>query len=200
VGHAVAAKLDERVVIDACATQIVATTPIAYLPENLARAVPWAAYDPIGNLEAYTPQQIRSRIGGSLRQAQVFAARAHAVFDLATTGTVATTDGGISVGARSCDVGRAGFNGPNIRPGEPTTVGVLNEAANEIALAVQRRFPEWSGAGPLPLVREISSGALDELQAADIAAGWARDALELGDVRSLGAQFERVWANGFRVK
>jgi len=82
----------------------------------------------------------------------------------------------------------------------PTTVGVLNEAANEIGLAVQRRFPDWTGTGSMPLVREVSSRALDELQAADIAAGWARDALEVGDIRSLGAQFERVWANGVRVK
>jgi hypothetical protein len=80
----------------------------------------------------------------------------------------------------------------------PATLGVLNDAANEIAAAVECRFPDWNAGGTTPLIREVSSRAIDELQAADIAAGWARDALEVSDVRSLGAQFERVRANGIQ--
>jgi len=33
-----------------------------------------------------------------------------------------------------------------------------------------------------------------------VAAGWAREMLELSDARTLGAQFERVWLNGRRIK
>ncbi len=91
-----------------------ANTPISYLPFGLTRAVPWSLYAPIVSLESFTPEAIRGQIGGGIRQAQIFAARAH------------------------------------------------------------------------------------EIQAADIAAGWARDLLEVSDARALGDQFERVWVNGIR--
>jgi hypothetical protein len=200
LGSKAAALLDERVITDACATAIVATTPIAYLPQNLMRAVPWGAYDVIGNLEAYTPQQIRARIGGGLRQAQVFAARAHAVFDLTSGDKIVATDGVFRSPLAPVMLAELVSTMRAYDEESPATLSVLNDAANEIATAVEYRFPDWSGKGEMPLIREVSSRAIDELQAADIAAGWARDALEVGDVRSLGAQFERVWANGIRVK
>lgn len=199
-GSGVGRQLNEHLVTDLCASAIVANTPIAYLPENLARAVPWGAYDPIANLEAYTPSKIRSRIGRGLRQAQVFAARAHAMFDLATASQVVTTDSIFRSPLAPVMLAELVSTVRTYDQENPTTVAVLNSAANEIALRVEGRFPDWGGGPEGPLVREVSSRTLDELQAADIAAGWARDALEVGDARSLGAQFERVWANGIRIK
>jgi hypothetical protein len=82
----------------------------------------------------------------------------------------------------------------------PATLPVLNEAANEIGLALASGFPDWVDPETKPMIREVSSRAIDEIQAADIAAGWARELLELSEVRSLGSQFERVWVNGKRIK
>ncbi|HKS72655.1 MAG TPA: hypothetical protein VJQ82_05615 [Terriglobales bacterium] len=200
MGTVAAGQLDERFVTDLCASAIVANTPIAHLPESLARAVPWSAYDPVGNLEAYTPQEIQARIGPSLRQAEVFAARAHAMFDLKTADHAVTTDSIFRSPLAPVMLAELVSTVRTYDQENPTSVAVLNDAANEIALRVEGRFPEWDGGPERPLVREVSSRTLDELQAADIAAGWARDALEVGEVRSLGARFERVWANGVRIK
>ena len=75
-------EITESKIIDTCATALVAGTPIAYIPLELAKSVPWGIYDPIARLEDFMPDSIRKAIGGGLRQAQIFAARAHATFDL----------------------------------------------------------------------------------------------------------------------
>ena len=193
--------LEEKIVTEACASAIVANTPIAYLPLELARAVPWGAYDLLANVERFTPHRIRERIGGGLRSAQIFAARAHALFDLTRAGDNlrATEDVFRSplapvMFAELLATSRA-FDDES-----PATLPVLNEAANEIGMALETRFPDWGEPAERPLVREVSSRAIDEIQAADIAAGWARDVLEVSEPRSLGAQFERVWINGTRIK
>ena|SRR5271154_2936731 len=82
----------------------------------------------------------------------------------------------------------------------PKTLTVLNDAANEIATAIEKILPEGLCTGESPLIREVSSRAIDEIQAADIAAGWARDALEVAESRALGDQFEKVWVNGRKIK
>jgi len=197
VGRREPAAVREKAITEACATAIVATTPIAYLPLNLARAIPWGAYDLLASLDAYTPQQIRSRIGGGLKQAQIFAARAHAVFDLTSASdTIVVTDAVFRSPLAPVMLAELVSTVRAYDEESPATLDVLNEAANEIALALEQGFPGWVEAGPSPLIREVSSRAIDEIQAADIAAGWVRDALEVGDIPSLGAQFERVWANG----
>ena len=200
IGRQSAGRLDDRVITDLCSTALVANTPIAYLPENLARAVPWEAYEPIGSLDSYTPQQIRMRIGGGLQQAKVFAVRAHAVFDLTSGDRLMATDAVFRSPLAPVMLAELLSTVRAYDEESPATLDVLNDAANQIALAIEGGFPDWGAGGPTPLIREVSSRAIDELQAADIAAGWARDALEVGDVRSLGAQFERVWANGIRIK
>ena len=59
----------------------------------------------------------------------------------------------------------------------PETVKVLNEAADEIASVVEALYPDGLHSPEAPLIREVSRRQFDEIQAADIAAGWARDAL-----------------------
>ena len=60
---------DEKSLIDECATAIIGMTPIAYLPFELTKAVPWSWFDAIQNLEDYLPNKLKKRIGGNLRDA-----------------------------------------------------------------------------------------------------------------------------------
>jgi|GEM_PF-2130544 len=193
--------LEERIVTEACASRIVANTPIAYLPLDLARAVPWGEYDLLANVERFTPERIRSRIGGGLRSAQIFAARAHALFDLPGLGDhLEATDDVFKSPLAPVLFAELLATSRSFDEESPTTLPVLNEAANEIGIALQNDFPGWAEGRDKPLIREVTSRAIDEIQAADIAAGWARDVLEVSDPRSLGSHFERVWVNGTRIK
>jgi hypothetical protein len=192
---------DEKALTEQCATAIVAGTPVAYLPLNLAQAVPWGLYDPIGTLDKFTPDAIRAKIGGGLKQAMVFAARAHATFDLVGAGdkAAATDDVFKSPLARVMfaellATSRAFDNE------SPPTLPVLNAAAGEIAQAVAYNLPDELVRRASTLVREVDSRGIDDIQAADIAAGWARDMLETGEPKDLGGRFERVWINGYRLK
>jgi hypothetical protein len=65
---------------------------------------------------------------------------------------------------------------------------------------MEEAFEDLGGIADAPLVIETESRGHDELQASDIAAGWAREMLELGEVSTLGTRFERVWLNGHRLK
>lgn len=82
----------------------------------------------------------------------------------------------------------------------PKTAAVLNRAADEIARALGEQLPVVGTMTEKPLVTEVDSKAVDQIQAADIAAGWAREALETNAPSTLGAMFERVWINGQRIK
>jgi hypothetical protein len=65
---------------------------------------------------------------------------------------------------------------------------------------LEPELPTIGTLAPEPLVTEYDSTAIDELQASDIAAGWAREMLETGEPKTLGSRFERVWLNGRRIK
>ena len=82
----------------------------------------------------------------------------------------------------------------------PKTVNVLNRMSEEIAESLKDGFVGSGSISDEPLVKEVSSRAIDELQAADIAAGWAREIVDVGDSGSLAARFERLWINGKRIK
>ncbi len=194
-------EIEERIISDVCASMIVANTPIAYLPLDLARAVPWGAYDLVARVERFTPEEIRRRIGGGLRQAQIFAARAHALFDLTTSGeTLAATDEVFRSPLAPVMLAELLATSRAFDEENPASLPVLNEAANEIAVALGAGFPDLEDAAERPLIREVTSRAVDEIQAADVAAGWAREVLEVSEPTSLGVRFERVWVNGRRVK
>lgn len=190
-----------KLLTDKCATAIVAMTPIAYLPQNLSRAVPWGTYELVTNLSSFTPEDIRAKIGGGLKQAQIFAARAHAAFDLRTSwSSISSTDEIFRSPLAPVMLAELVATVRSYDEESPATLPVLNDAANHIAFALEQAYPGWVEAAETPLIREVSSKAIDEIQAADIAAGWARDMLEVADSLSLGTQFERVWFNGKLIK
>lgn len=192
---------DERFIVDECATALIRDTPIAYLPSELMKAVPWTRFMPIGSLYNFAPDEIRRRIGRGLREAMIFAARAHAMFDLDTvqrhveatpliyrSPVVQVTLAELLSTARVFD------------KENQETVDVLNEAAEEIAKNLAEGILADENVTSQPLVTEIDSRQIDHIQAADIAAGWAREMLELSDIRFLAGRFECVWVNGVRVK
>lgn len=185
---------------DRTATAMIAGTPIAYLPLELAQAVPWARYDLVADIERFTPETIRKAIGGGLREARIFAARAHAIFDLATDSDSVRTDEVFKSPLARVMLAELIATSRAFDVEAPKTLGVLNEAAEQIAESMRSRLPGEMIGLDGPLVREVDSRALDEIQAADIAAGWAREMLEVGDPTTLGARFERVWLNGRRIK
>lgn len=193
--------IDEKDIHNTCATAIVRSTPIAYLPDELSKAVPWGFYQEIATLDDFSPQNIREMIGGGLKQAMIFAARAHATFDLenidetaASTRDVLRSPLARVLLAELLSTSRV-FDTEN-----PLTVQVLNNASDLIAKSVGEQLPTIGSISSQPLVREINSRVIDEIQAADIAAGWARDLLEVAEPKALGSTFERVWLNGKRIK
>lgn len=190
-----------------CAVAIVSATPIAHLPYELDRAIPWSRYDPLVNLERFTPERILLQLAGAAKKsvvakATVFAARAHAIFDVA---------GREADAASTRDLFRSPLSHVLLTEllsiqrffddEEPATLSVLNSAAEEIASNLQATMPSLGEFSDAPLVQEVSSRAIDELQAADIAAGWAREVLDLDpSVRRIAERFERVLLNGAVIK
>lgn len=61
-------------------------------------------------------------------------------------------------------------------------------------------FPTLSIPEKGQLIRELDSRSINHIQAADIAAGWARETLELTDERALAHTFEKLWVNGNKIK
>lgn len=185
---------------DRAVTSMIAGSPIAFLPLQLAQAVPWGRFDLLANLESFTPEAIRKAIGGGLRNARVFAARAHALFDLTADSDATRTDEAFRSPLAHVILAELVSTVRSFDVEAPQTIGLLNEAANTIADSIQDYLPGEMATSQSPLVREVDSRALDEIQAADIAAGWAREMLEVGGPKSLGDKFERVWLNGRRIK
>lgn len=191
----------DKVIIESCATAIISKTPVAYLPNELFHAVPWGTYNTIASLENFAPEAIKAEIGGGLKNAMIFAARAHAMFDLQNIDSTTST---------TCDVFRSPLarvllaellaTERNFDNENPKTIQVLNRMADEIAVSLGKQLPLAGKITDQPLVKEVDSRAIDEIQAADIAAGWAREILETNDPKTLGYRFERVWINGQKIK
>lgn len=187
--------------LDCCATAVVAETPLAYLPQELMKSITWRRFAPIASLHDFAPEAIRAKIGGGLKEAVIFAARAHAVFDVDSVAQHASTTTGIYRSPLVQVTFAEVLSTARVFDKEsPTTTAILNDAAEEIARHLQDSFPEGVILSSQPLVKELDSRDIDHIQAADIAAGWARNLLEIGDVQGLARRFERVWFNGVRVK
>lgn len=189
------------------AVAIVAATPIAFLPYELDRTDHGSEYRAVATLERFTPERILEQLAGasmrsSIRKATVFAARAHAIFDVVARDSDASST-------------RDVFRSPLAKvllaemlsiqrffdEEEPSTVPILNAAAAEIAANLQASLPSFGSTGEGHLVTEANSRSVDELQAADIAAGWARELLDLDpSLRRLADVFERVILNGTLLK
>ena len=78
----------------------------------------------------------------------------------------------------------------------PRSAEVLNDAADMMTDALGSALLLPGEIWDRPLVQEYSSRDVDQLQAADIAAGWAHELLAIGDERALVATFGRVIVNG----
>jgi hypothetical protein len=154
-------------------------------------------FDLGSSAEPDTPR-ILSQIGGKLRDAELFAARAYSLLDF--------------------DEKREAYGGYETNPyfWSPT----LGQGLFRRALAVPRVFDKdhaasirvlnesisvFQRSGPQPqtnyeqMVREEDSRTIDALQAADIAAGFARDILDCKGLRALAAQFRKVILNGVNL-
>jgi hypothetical protein len=189
----------ENDVLDCCATAIVGHTPIAYLPERLNSEVPWSHFTPVTPLQSFAPEEIRKRLGGGLRDAKILAARAHAMFDLRTTDmTVFSTRDVLLSPLRKVLLLELLATYRVFDQEHPQSVNVLNEAVRSIADGMADTLPIWPQGGQ-PLIREVDSRAIDEIQAADVAAGWSRELLELGDLSAVALAFRRVYLNGRRL-
>jgi hypothetical protein len=209
LGHAVRQKLlaagadeghdfGDKEIIDGCASALVASTPVAYLPNELARTIGVYPTQLHLSFDEFTPEAIRRKIGSGLRDAKVFAARAHATFDASSVTINSTADVFRSpatplVVAELLSTSR-GFDVEHAK-----SVDLLNEAADAIATSLEHVLPVSGTISKQPLVKECDSLAIDQIQAADIAAGWARELFELGDMRALARAFDRVFLNGVRV-
>jgi hypothetical protein len=56
----------EAGILDACATALVAGTPIAYVPSPMAAEIEWSHYQELARLSRFAPEKIRERLGGGL--------------------------------------------------------------------------------------------------------------------------------------
>jgi hypothetical protein len=194
--------LTDAAVAHACATAVIKETPVAFLPLRLAQTVEWTDYQVVGSLEDFTPLSILRDLGGGLREAKIFAARAHAMFDLhnldssaATTRDVFTSPLAPVLLSEFLTTTRY-FDKEN-----ENTVAILNAIAERVAEAISPRVETLNQKLERNLISEADSRTIDELQAADVAAGWARDIFDqTGDPTTLASRFERVWVNGNKVK
>jgi len=186
----------------ACATSLIKNTPIAHLPTRLAEATSWSDYHQFGSMEDFLPENILKALGGSLRHAKVFTARAHAMFDLQSSwpGTATTRDVFTSPLSQVL-LTEVLSTARHFDTELPQTADILNQAAEKIADAIIPQTNSSRVSANTKLISEHPSEKIDELQAADMAAGWARELYDLtGDPRTLAPQFERVWINGTHVK
>ncbi len=188
---------DERGLIDACATALIRDTPVAYLPNRLSETLNLYPPSLFLEFEKFAPDNIKQRIGGGLRDAKVFAARAHATFDVVASsdmhrGSVgAFSSPAASLVLRELLSTQRGFDEEH-----PKSVAVLNEAAETMATALSDALLLPGEVSSQPLVREFNSRDIDVLQAADIAAGWAHELVALGNENALGGTFGKVLING----
>lgn len=184
-------------IVQGCASAVVANTPIAYLPNELARSLGWYSQDLYLSFDKFTPEAIQKKIGVGLRDAKVFAARAHATFDVPS---VQNTGGAIQDAFRSpaspLVVAELLSTGRAFDQEHEASVKFLNESVEVIAQHLEEAIPISGVLSDQPLITEVDSRAIDHIQGADIAAGWARELLDLGDERALARRFQRVLVNG----
>jgi len=142
------------------------------------------------------PREVLRKLGGGLRSAVRFEARAHSLFDDETLDIpdpdVFPSFYSPGFRARLADLRmRTALSTPRVFDIEDNnSVEVLNETADWMSNAI---------AGPptlRPLIRELDSASIDAIQAADVAAGIARDIIDRNGVRELAGKFRRVLVNG----
>jgi hypothetical protein len=192
---------ETKAIVEACVFEVLSGTPIAYLPQSLYRSVPWSNETALTTLDRFTPAGMLEALGGKPQHAIIFAARAHAVFDVSALDAAArTSDAFRSPRAARLVLPQVLAISRHFDTENQKTVDLLNKAVDVIADSMEEAFDSTDSIADTPLVMETDSRAYDEIQASDVAAGWAREMLEVGDARTLGSRFERVWLNGRRLK
>jgi hypothetical protein len=192
---------ERKAVADACVSEVLSGTPVAYLPHAIFQQLPWSDEKSLTSLARFTPEGIRRELGPKLQHALVFAARAHAVFDVSSADAMTrTTDAFRSQRAARLILPEVLATMRYFDVENQGATDLLNSAVNAIAESFSEAFDGAEEISDQPLVIESDSRGYDEIQAADISAGWAREMLELGDPRNLATKFERVWLNGERLK
>lgn len=82
----------EKEFFDNCATALISGTPLAFFPERITMSVPWAFRQELGSRYDFSPVSIQQKLGGGLRNAKIFAARAHALCDLRSSDASTTRE------------------------------------------------------------------------------------------------------------
>jgi hypothetical protein len=192
---------DDKKIIDDCGTALIGITPIAYLPIRISESVRWSRIIDVGSLEVYLPENIKKQLGGRLRDAKIFAARSYAAFDLKSVEVARD---------RGYDEYRLSQEGVLIQElastvrifdkEHPKSAELLNTAITYIIRGVAESYPLWQVERPDTFIKEYDSRVVSEIQAADIAAGWAREILDVANPKALCERFERVWLNGVKIK
>lgn len=186
------------------AAALISRTPIAYLPDELVKASCWSPGERLASLDDFSPKQIQEEIGEGLKTASVFAARAHATFDVATRdASTKTTRDVYRSPLAPIILGELMSISRQFDEEHPASAEVLNRASEEIGRFIMSHLatpPEMNDlmlpVPLLPLVGEVASENIDHIQAADIAAGLAREILETADAETLLKTFEGVIVNG----
>ena len=145
------------------------------------------------------PRDLLAKLGGGLRNAVRFAARAYSFFDGDVPEEIDFDDFAATVrydlrgaGGRLADRRiRTALSTPRVFDTEDEkSIGILNETADRMSSTI-------NGVPAVrPLIREAPSTGTDAIQAADIAAGVARESIDRNGVRALASKFRRVFVNG----
>ena len=201
---------NERTAIEMAAEQIIGDTP-GYQLRNTRAALEFANLtSPVNILSSLNPlllqpdlpvpRKVLTKLGGGLRNALRFAARAQCLFDdemfELPDPDVFPSFYAPGFGARLAEMRmRTALATQRVFDKEDNnSVEVLNETADWMSNAI---------AGPptlRPLIRELDSAVIDAIQAADVAAGMARDIIDRSGVRGLVDKFRRVLVNGIDLR
>jgi hypothetical protein len=187
-------------VIRECAKVVIRRSPLAratralQLPSDQGSA-------PVGRGVRLTADEIQSMIGSTgLRPACAFAVRSGAAFDVPSNRDKAMDLERVLASPQSVGLLNEVVSTP--RWFDRETPGVL-AAINRVGRVVAARLPPnlvHASASGAPLAQEEDSRQSDHLQAADLAAGHARELLDGGlSPADLGSLFSAVWYNGTRV-
>jgi len=202
-GAEFARDFDLRDVINETAEQMIREIPLYRLrPHEMAEMIEPLLMDRLAttirfDIPLHTgaePLRILDQIGGTLRDAEVFTARAYSLLDFGDK-TDAYGEPRVAPYSRTM-IGRRLLQRALAVPmifdkDHAPSVTVLNESLNALRKGDPLSVPSLE-----KLIREEDSRAVDALQAADIAAGFARETLDRKGLRALAAQFHRVVLNG----
>jgi hypothetical protein len=187
---------------DLTARKMISESPLGKLShlEDYLETLPSTYFE--GSTPSSTPAALKARAGGKLTDAVVLAARAHSMLSPSETMEVVLAFGGRGFGhsslASALDIVRSMGRAFDVE--HEKSLPILNELVDKVSRAA--RLPTFVvSRGREKAVSEEESCLSDNMQAADLAAGWAADLLLAthGDYRALAKQFRWVGVNGVAI-